>query len=281
MREMRRLILFVFVAAAMAACGPTIETRYSYTPPAGSGGMVCVQQCEVSRSACVRESRYSVEICRDEAYRRAEREYHAYLRTLRRGEKPAYSLSYFDTSYNCKSAEGQCKREFNDCYAACGGQVVTQRFCTSACDQLKPPLPLHAQVGPTLVNGIAQPPARPATPRAGTSSIGKPPLSGVPAGTEVKLLASRYRVNGTDYDGSGYQGTVTVRPEGGRFRFRWSIGSEIYDGVGTLDGDRLTIDGSQEGEPFRYDLRLFSDGSLMGKWTSGGDDERGSEEWRP
>lgn len=287
-RDPRRFILLVLVAAALAACGPTIETRYSYTLPANPSGMACVQQCEASRSVCVRESRYSLDMCKEEAHRRAEREYHAYLRTLRRGEKPEHGPSYYDTSYSCKSVEWQCKREFNDCYAACGGQVVTQRFCTSDCDQLKPPVPLHAQVGPTLVNGVAQHPPRPVAQKTPQTAAQRPYAgapagtgAGLPAGTEVVLLAQRYRITGVDYDGSDYEGTVTVRPEGGRFRFRWTIGSEIYNGVGTLAGDRLTIDGSQEGEPFRYDLRLFPDGSLMGKWTSGDDGERGSEEWRP
>ena len=279
MRDPLRLILLVFVAAAMAACGPTIETRYSYTPPANPSGMACVQQCEASRSACVQEARYSQDMCRLDARRRAEQEYHAYLRTLRRGERPQHGVSYYDTSYACKSATWQCKSEFNDCYASCGGQVITQRFCTSDCNQLTPPVPLHAQVGPTLVNGIAQRPARPPA-QTGGEAAAQRPFPGAAAGTEVVFLAPRYRISGTDYDGSEYDGTVTVRAEGGRYRVRWNIGSEVYNGVGTLSGDRLAIEGSHEGDPFHYDLRLFPDGSLMGKWTSGGD-EGGSEEWRP
>lgn len=162
--------------------------------------------------------------------------------------------------------------------------MVTQRFCTSDCDQLEPPLPPLAQVGPTLVNGVAQRPPVPAIQKttAGQNNAGKAAqrTSAAPVGTEVVFLASRYRIRGIDHDGSEYDGTVTVRPEGGRYRIRWSIGSEIYNGVGMLAGDRLSIDGNSDDDQFRYDLRLLSDGSLTGTWTSGGD-ERGSEEWSP
>ena len=53
----------------------------------------------------------------------------------------------------------------------------------------------------------------------------------------------------------------------------------VYDGVGTLAGNRLVIEGRHEGESFRYDLRAAPDGTLAGRWT--GDEGDGTEAWRP
>ena len=261
----------------MAACGPTIETRYSYKPPSGSDGMGCVRECEQSRAYCAATSQVSYQNCRADALRRAEIDYRYYLRSLRRGEKPRHSISYYDNSSSCSSDEWRCKAGFNDCYAACGGQVVVQRFCTSECDQLVPPVAPFAQVGPTLVNGIAvrQPPS--AAVRTGKAAA----ASALSPSRDAARLAPQYSISGINYDDSGYDGRVTVRPDGERYRVRWDINGEIYQGVGTLTGNRFVIEGRNEGERFRYDLRVSPDGSLSGKWTTEDDEDRGSEEWSP
>ncbi|WP_146208830.1 hypothetical protein [Azospirillum sp. TSO22-1] len=279
MRDLRLFLLSLLAAVALTACGPMIETRYAYTPPSGGNGMACIQQCEAGRFQCVREARYSVDACKADAHRRAERSYNRYLSTLRRGEKPQYSLSYFDNSSSCQSSEAQCKVDYNDCYAACGGQVAATRICTSGCEQLKPPLPPGAQVGPTLVNGV--PVRTPAPVRTASAAprpakampdlAPSPPMSG--------RLAQRYRVRGTNGDDITYDGTVTLRPDGDRYRMRWDIDGVIYNGVGTLTGNRLVIEGRNDGEPFRYDLRVAPDGTVSGRWT--GDEGEGTEDWSP
>lgn len=277
MRQLRVILLSLLTVAALAACGPVIETRYSYSPPPGSGGMSCIQQCEAGRFQCVRDARYSVDACKASAQRRAEDAYHRYLRTLRKGEKPEYSLSYFDNSYQCQSSESQCKPDYNDCYAACGGQVTARQICTSGCEQLKPPQPPGVQVGPTLVNGnpVRTQPAKPVSTPARPATV--LPDAGPVQGTA--RLAQRYRVKGTNGDDITYGGTVTVRPEGDRYRMRWDIDGVIYNGTGKLTGNRLVIDGSSEGGSFRYDLRVAPDGTVSGRWS--GDEGDGTETWSP
>lgn len=282
MRDVRRVLLSLMVAVLAAACGPVIETRYSYTPPPGGGGMACIQQCEAGRFQCVREARYSQDSCKADAHRRAEHAYHHYLSTLRRGEKPKYGLSYFDNSYSCQNVESQCKVDYNDCYAACGGQVVAQQICTSGCEQLKPPMPPGTAVGPALVNGSPMPMqsmrsqsmrTAEAAPRSGKMMKEAAPSAG------MARLAQRYTVSGTNGEDITYEGTVTLRPNGDRFQVRWDIDNVVYNGVGTLVGNRLIVEGRHDGEPFRYDLRIASDGSLSGSWT--GDEGEGTEDWEP
>lgn len=278
MRDLRLLILSLLVAVTTAACGPTIETRYSYQPPSSSAGLGCVRECEQSRAYCVATSQVSLQVCRADALRRAEYDYRAYLRSLRRGEKPRHSISYYDNSSSCRSDEWRCKAGFNECYAACGGQVTTQRFCTADCDQLSPPVAPYTQVGPTLVNGVA---VRQSPQTAARTAKAAAVTRRASSSAEAGRLASRYSISGTNPDDSDYEGTVTVRSDGERYRIRWDIGSEVYHGTGTLSGSRLVIEGRTEGEPFRYDLRVSPDGGLSGNWTTGDDEGRGSEEWSP
>lgn len=277
MRNLQHVLLSLIAAAVLAACGPVVETRYSYTPPGGSGGMACIQQCEAGRFQCVREARYSQDSCKAAAHERAERAYHRYLRTLRRGEKPKHSLSYFDNAYTCQNVEAQCKTDYHDCYAACGGQVVAQRICTSGCEQLTPPLPPGSPLGPALVNGTPMRTAPVRTAKAAVPSFGTAPDAAPSKG--MARLAQRYTVNGTNGDDITYSGTVVLRPSGNRFQVRWDIDDVVYNGVGTLIGDRLVIEGRNDGEAFRYDLRVAPNGTLSGDWS--GDEGEGTEDWSP
>jgi len=277
MNRVRTLLLTGLLALITAACGPSIETRYSYRPPSTSSGMACVQQCEQSRMYCQSSQQVAYQSCKADAMRRAEIEYRAYLRTLKRGEKPSRSISSFDNSYQCGSREYECKSVYNDCYAGCGGQVTAQRICVSGCDQLKPPAPPYTPVGPALVNGVpvnaARAPAN--TPRAPSVAAG----SGM---VEVQSLASRYRVRGTNPDGSAYRGTVALTREGNRYRIVWSIDGETFRGTGTLSGNRLVVESKSDGEVTRGELVVGADGTLSGPWMVDDDpEEAGTEEWTP
>lgn len=272
-----RTLLWGLLALLVTACGPSIETRYSYRPPATSSGMACVQQCEQSRLYCQSSQQIAYQNCKADAMRRAEIEYRAYLRTLKRGEKPSRSISSFDNSYQCGNREWECKSVYNDCYAGCGGQVTAQRICVSGCDQMKPPVPPFTPVGPPLVNGMPVAAARTpsTTPRVPSAAM-------APGGVEVRSLASRYRVRGTNSDGSSYSGSVSLARDGNRYRVTWTIDGETSRGVGTLSGNRLVIESTTDGEEVVSEMTVGPDGRLSGPWSVVDDPEdSGTEEWTP
>ncbi|HEY0833911.1 MAG TPA: hypothetical protein VGE72_08395 [Azospirillum sp.] len=279
MKTMRTLLLSCLLALVVTACGPSIETRYSYRPPSTNAGMACIQQCEQNRMYCQSSQQVAYQNCRAESMRRAEYEYRAYLHTLKRGEKPKRSISSFDNSYMCGNREWECKSAYNDCYSACGGQVTAQRICVADCDQLKPPVPPYSPVGPALVNGVPVANARP------QSTAPRVPLTAASPGAEsveVRSLASRYRVRGTNSDGSTYSGTVALTRDGSRYRVTWDIDGERYRGVGTLSGNRLLVESTTDGEVTRSEMVVSPTGTLSGPWTVDDDPEdSGTEEWTP
>ncbi|MCB1170912.1 MAG: fibronectin-binding protein [Leptospiraceae bacterium] len=79
-------------------------------------------------------------------------------------------------------------------------------------------------------------------------------------------LSGTYSVQGTNPDGSNYSGTCIVsRISGDRYRFRWSVGN-AYEGEGTLEGIRISVDWG-DSTPVIY--TLLPDGSLDGIWAGG------------
>jgi len=276
MKSLRTLLLSALLAVLVTACGPSIETRYSYRPPSTNAGMACIQQCEHNRMYCQSSQQVAYQNCKADAMRRAEIEYRAYLRTLKRGEKPNRSISSFDNSYMCGNREYECKSVYNECYSACGGQVTAQRICVAGCDQLKPPVPPYSPVGPALVNGV------PVAARPQSTAPRMPSAAAAPGGVEVRSLASRYRVRGTNADGSAYRGTVALTRDGNRYRVVWTIDGETFRGTGTLSGDRLLVESTSDGEVTRSEMVVSADGRLSGPWMVDDDPEdSGTEEWTP
>ncbi len=82
-------------------------------------------------------------------------------------------------------------------------------------------------------------------------------------------VGGTYTVEGTNPDGSGYNGTCVISgDEASGYAFNWTVGASQYSGSGTLSGKKLTVDWGQP-DPVIY--KVNADGSeLKGRWGPGG-----------
>jgi hypothetical protein len=87
-----------------------------------------------------------------------------------------------------------------------------------------------------------------------------------PRGVDAVVRTGNYRVQGTNPNGSPYQGTLTIERAGPLYLLRWRIGQQTYQGQGTLNGGMLTVDWGNP-DPVIYHPR--HDGTLEGTWAKG------------
>src|SRR5262245_1264664 len=103
-----------------------------------------------------------------------------------------------------------------------------------------------------------------------------------PATTPTLNVAGRYRVVGTNPDGSEYTGNLQVIPRGNVFQFRWNAGTQ-YDGICERNVRIVAVafangnDGSGCGV---VDYNVLKDGTLDGIWGYWGTDASGTEKAR-
>ena len=88
------------------------------------------------------------------------------------------------------------------------------------------------------------------------------------ATASAQSVGGKYRVNGTNFDGSSYKGTATItRSSNSTCRIHWDTGDTSSDGFCMLANDSLAAAyklGDDVGLVL-YELR--SDGTLKGYWT--------------
>ena len=80
------------------------------------------------------------------------------------------------------------------------------------------------------------------------------------------MRTGNYRVQGTNPNGSLYQGTLTIERSGPLYQVQWKIGKDTYEGQGPLNGSTLTVDWGQS-DPVIY--QVMNDGTLEGTWAKG------------
>lgn len=80
-----------------------------------------------------------------------------------------------------------------------------------------------------------------------------------------------YDSQGTNPDGSRYQGTAFIKKVGDKYKITWTIGRDVFYGSGHLVGDVLSIDwrraDGKEGGVVIY--KVMDDGTLVGTWADG------------
>lgn len=120
---------------ALSACSPIYQTNYDYEPPSSKMGKVCIAQCIQSKSMCQQMCKMREDNCRVRAHEDAIVQYENYRDQQRRidGEIKK-SVSDFDRGYAC-SETCDCTNAFNECYGACGGQVIENKVCVAFCDK--------------------------------------------------------------------------------------------------------------------------------------------------
>jgi hypothetical protein len=92
-----------------------------------------------------------------------------------------------------------------------------------------------------------------------------------PRRVELPELAGIYRVNGTNPDGSRYQGMVALSQKHDKFALTWWIGNQVLRGTGHFLGKSLVVNWGDK-HPVIY--TLGNGGALDGKWSGGTATER-------
>ncbi|ASV12733.1 MULTISPECIES: LIC10280 family protein [Leptospira] len=85
--------------------------------------------------------------------------------------------------------------------------------------------------------------------------------------TSPLSIGGKYKVAGTNPNGSPYNGSVTITESNGEYLFTWNVAGQTFTGTGTLEGSTLTVDWGQP-EPVIYEVK--SGGKLLeGTWANG------------
>src|SRR5689334_21369965 len=85
----------------------------------------------------------------------------------------------------------------------------------------------------------------------------------------AQSLGGRYRVHGTNPDGSTYDGTAVITPTGQSCRISWHVGTE-WDGICILSGGNFAAAYRSNNAVGLLIFRLQPDGSLSGERTLAG-----------
>ncbi|WP_339831483.1 hypothetical protein [uncultured Parvibaculum sp.] len=137
----RLAILLGFLG--LAACGPVMEQRRDFTPPASEAGMQCVLNCQTQQTACQREEQQRRDQCRKREDRRADRAYEKarddYITALKlhaadAARYPMPTEPRRQANYGACDVSSQCEPQYHSCYRSCGGQINEYQVCVAACE---------------------------------------------------------------------------------------------------------------------------------------------------
>ena len=101
----------------------------------------------------------------------------------------------------------------------------------------------------------------------------------IPALSLAAGIEGIYDCKGKNPDGAGqYAGTVSIAKNGATYNVNWTIGSQVYIGVGLLDGDFLSVGYSDTSKSwFGIVVYKVKGDTLEGKWSMHGGDKTGTE----
>lgn len=137
-------VLAVFLG--LSACGPMMETRYDFKPPASKAGMQCVSNCQSDQSQCLEHGRREKETCRRDVDRKVAREYEKakdkYIVALKLYSKepgkypePKEPERGYPNYYQCDQMGSECVPQYQMCYRSCGGQIEEYQVCVANCEK--------------------------------------------------------------------------------------------------------------------------------------------------
>ena len=84
----------------------------------------------------------------------------------------------------------------------------------------------------------------------------------------AQSIGGRYEVRGTNPNGSSYNGTAEISPNGNVCRISWHVGSE-WRGICMISGNRFAASYRSGDTIGLLIYRINSDGSMSGEWTTG------------
>ena len=98
-----------------------------------------------------------------------------------------------------------------------------------------------------------------------------------PAAAQLRdTLPGLYACQGTNPDGSAYEGRVEIAARKGVYNLKWKVGETAYVGVALREGDVLSVawgmPGDEETVIGVVAYRIEKGGTLVGRWTVLGSD---------
>lgn len=106
---------------------------------------------------------------------------------------------------------------------------------------------------------------------AAVSSLGKALQESMKRAGPARQISGVYRVQGTNPNGTVYDGMIAITPEGDKVRFTWWIGKDVFTGIGEFTGRMLVVNWGDK-HPVVY---TFETGETMnGEWADGSATER-------
>ncbi|MES0810236.1 caspase family protein [Roseibium sp. SCPC15] len=103
------------------------------------------------------------------------------------------------------------------------------------------------------------------------SSIGKALAESLARNGPARRISGIYRVAGSNPDGSGYSGMLSITPDGSNVHFTWWIGDDVFTGVGEFAGRMLVVNWGDK-HPVVYTFE--GEKALDGEWADGSATER-------
>lgn len=80
-------------------------------------------------------------------------------------------------------------------------------------------------------------------------------------------LQGTHKVVGTNPDGSQYEGTLDIQPQGELYQLNWRVGSSTYSGIAFLVGDRLVCGWGVGNNDFGVVHYRFNGNKAAGTWA--------------
>ena len=109
----------------------------------------------------------------------------------------------------------------------------------------------------------------PTRPRLLAAALALGLFSAMPAFAQIR--EGLYEVQGTNPDGSDYEGQLQLRPgPAGSWVVNWRVGNEQILGLGLINAGVLGVGFVVNGRPGVSVYEVMPDGKLRGSWTSGG-----------
>lgn len=122
----------------LCSCGPWYESQRIYKNPVSYDGKRCVNRCLRDRSICQSDCDNTYQACVSNANDVARPAYRAYIQQQRRTNQPILKkIGDFADYSRCTNNCG-CQPTYDQCFANCGGQIITNRVCVAFCDKAKP-----------------------------------------------------------------------------------------------------------------------------------------------
>ena len=87
-----------------------------------------------------------------------------------------------------------------------------------------------------------------------------------------------YNCTGSNPNGGSYTGTVSIAKNGASYNVTWNIGSQVYLGVGLLEGEQFSVGYTDTNKSwFGVVVYKVSDKTLKGPWAMHDGAKNGTE----